>query len=304
MTVVKEWTFGKRHNQAVMWEVAQPKAVLQLVHGMVEHIKRYDEFARFLNQAGYVVVGHDHVGHGDTVASPEEYGVFPDDWQALVEDVHALKKEVSTRYPNIPYFIMGHSMGSYITRLYLAEYGEQLDGAIVMGTGQEPLLKTLLARGLVQGLTWLYGPLHRSQLVESLSTGAFNKQFAPNQTSVDWLTRDEQEREKYLQHPHHQFRPTLSMYRSLFTFAHYAAKETWIKRIPKELPLLIISGEKDPVGNAGKGVQRFYKQLKKQGHDLVTIILYPEARHELLNEYNKEEVMKDLLDWLDSVTLH
>ncbi|MGT2715470.1 alpha/beta fold hydrolase [Streptococcus respiraculi] len=301
MTKVTRWRFGLRQTSAILWAIDEPKAVVQIVHGMIEHIERYDAFARFLNQAGYAVVGHDHVGHGKTARKQEDYGVFPDDWHTLIEDVRNLQDEIKTYYLDVPLIIMGHSMGSYITRLYLAEYGKGVTAGILMGTGQEPLVKTRAGIALVTILTAIHGPLYRSSLVEAMSTGSFNKQFAPTKTSADWLTRDEEEVEKYLINPYHQFRPTLSMYKALFTFANYAAQTTWINRIPKELPLLVISGEADPVGACGKGVKRFYDQLLKAGVSQVSLTLYPEARHEILNEWNKEEVMQDIVSWLDGV---
>ena len=300
MTEKKTWNFGERANYAVMWQVVKPKAVLQIVHGMVEYIERYDEFARFANNAGYLVVGHDHVGHGETVKDPEDYGAFPKNWQDLITDVHTLQREVSKKYPDIPYIILGHSMGSFITRLYLAKYGRDVDAAIIMGTGQQPRVQTWTAIGLTKILRVLHGEKYRSKFLEQMSTGMFNRFFSPNRTKADWLSRDEAEVDKYLAHEHHQFIPTLNMYHSLFTFSNYAASPKWIKQIPHALPLLLISGATDPVGKAGKGVKRFYKLLQREGFSDVTLKLYPAARHEILNELNKAEVMRDLVAWMDA----
>lgn len=300
MTEKKTWNFGERTNYAVMWQIVKPKAVLQIVHGMVEHIERYDEFARFANNAGYLVVGHDHVGHGETVKDPEDYGAFPKNWQDLITDVHTLQREVSKKYPDIPYIILGHSMGSFITRLYLAKYGRDVDAAIIMGTGQQPRVQTWTAIGLTKILRVLHGEKYRSKFLEQMSTGMFNRFFSPNRTKADWLSRDEAEVDKYLAHEHHQFTPTLNMYHSLFTFSNYAASPKFIKQIPHNLPLLLISGATDPVGKAGKGVKRFYKLLQREGFSDVTLKLYPAARHEILNELNKAEVMRDLVAWMDA----
>ena len=168
MTEKKTWNFGESANYAVMWQIVKPKAVLQIVHGMVEHIERYDEFARFANNAGYLVVGHDHVGHGETVKDPEDYGAFPKNWQDLITDVHTLQREVSKKYPDIPYIILGHSMGSFITRLYLAKYGRDVDAAIIMGTGQQPRVQTWTAIGLTKILRVLHGEKYRSKFLEQL----------------------------------------------------------------------------------------------------------------------------------------
>lgn len=300
MTEKKTWNFGERANYAVMWQIVKPKAVLQIVHGMVEHIERYDEFARFANNAGYLVVGHDHVGHGETVKDPEDYGAFPKNWQDLITDVHTLQREVSKKYPDIPYIILGHSMGSFITRLYLAKYGRDVDAAIIMGTGQQPRVQTWTAIGLTKILRVLHGEKYRSKFLEQMSTGMFNRFFSPNRTKADWLSRDEAEVDKYLAHEHHQFIPTLNMYHSLFTFSNYAASPKWIKQIPHALPLLLISGATDPVGGASKGVKRLYKLLQREGFSDVTLKLYPAARHEILNELNKAEVMRNLVAWMDA----
>ncbi len=299
MTEKKTWNFGERANYAVMWQVVKPKAVLQIVHGIVEYIERYDEFARFANNAGYLVVGHDHVGHGETVKDPEDYGAFPKNWQDLITDVHTLQREVSKKYPDIPYIILGHSMGSFITRLYLAKYGRDVDAAIIMGTGQQPRVQTWTAIGLTKILRVPHGEKYRSKFLEQMSTGMFNRMFAPNKTSADWLSRDKTEVDKYLAHKHHQFTPTLNMYRALFTFSNLAASRKWIKKIPRSLPLLLISGAKDPVGDFGKGVTHFYKILRHEAFTDVTLKLYPDARHEILNELNKNEVMRDLVAWMD-----
>lgn len=300
MTEKKTWNFGERANYAVMWQIVKPKAVLQIVHGMIEHIERYDEFARFANNAGYLVVGHDHVGHGETVKDPKEYGAFPKNWQDLITDVHTLQREVSKKYPDIPYIILGHSMGSFITRLYLAKYGRDVDAAIIMGTGQQPRVQTWTAIGLTKILRVLHGEKYRSKFLEQMSTGMFNRSFSPNRTKADWLSRDEAEVDKYLVHEHHQFTPTLNMYRALFTFSNLAASRKWIKKIPRSLPLLLISGAKDPVGGFGKGVTHFYKILRHEAFTDVTLKLYPDARHEILNELNKNEVMRDLVAWMDN----
>lgn len=193
MTEVRMWNFGERNNHAVMWTIPHPKAVLQIVHGMIEHIERYDEFARFANQAGYLVVGHDHVGHGNTVVEPADYGHFSKDWQTLVADVHTLQVEVKQKYPNIPY--------------------------IIMGTGQQLRVQTWTEIGLTRILRAIHGEKYRSKFLEQMSTGMFNRSFSPNRTKADWLSRDEAEVDKYLAHEHHKFTPTLNMYHSLFTFS-------------------------------------------------------------------------------------
>ncbi|MCH3923249.1 alpha/beta fold hydrolase [Limosilactobacillus sp.] len=299
MTEKKSWYYGPRENYAVMWEVDHPVGIIQIVHGMIEYTERYDQFAHFANRAGYIVVGNDHVGHGKTVRQKDDYGKFPDEWESLVEDVRLLKRQVQERYPNLPYTMLGHSMGSYIVRLYLAKYGDdQLAGAILMGTGQQSQLLTGLGIAIAEIIKLFRGPDYRSKLLEQLSTGSFNRNFRPNRTRSDWINRDPREVDKYLADTYQQFRPTVNMYRGIFNLSHFANKKKSIQAMPHDLPLLIISGAQDPVGDFGKGVRKLTRLLRVAGCSKVTLKLFKGARHEILHEYNKEEVMQYIIDWI------
>lgn len=299
MTDKRTWFYGPRQCHAVMWEVKNPKGIIQIVHGMVEYVERYDDFARTANQAGFIVVGHDHVGHGQTAKTKSDFGKFPTEWEALIEDVHDLKKTVQNNYPDLPYFILGHSMGSYILRLYLAIYDQDnLSGAIIMGTGQQPEYLTSAGIALAEAIKLFKGKDYRSKILESLSTGAYNKRFKPNRTKSDWLNRNPEEVDKYIADPYHQFLPTVNMYRAIFIFAKLSTEKKWIDAMPHSLPLLIISGANDPVGDFGKGVKRFYRILKSDGFKNITMKLFGEARHEILNEINKQEVKAYILNWI------
>lgn len=299
MATKKSWYYGPRKIHAVMWEVERPIGIIQLVHGMVEYVERYEPFARFANQAGYIVVGNDHVGHGKSAKTAEDFGRFPDRWQCLIDDVHSLKEQVQEEYPDLPYFMLGHSMGSYVVRLYLAKYHEPLAGAIIMGTGQQSQMLTGSGIAVAKMIKSFRGANYRSKLLENMSTGSFNKSFKPNRTSSDWINRDPREVDKYLSDPYIKFRPTVNMYLGIFYMSHLATQEKWIQAMPHDLPILVVSGGQDPVGEFGKGVGKFNQLLQDNGFSKVTFKLFKDDRHEVLNEYNKDEVMQYLLDWIE-----
>ena len=277
------------------------KAVVQLVHGMEEHIGRYEEFANFLAKNGFLVVGHDHLGHGRTVKKEDERGFFTDEngWFYLAEDIHILQNKMKHEYFNIPYIIMGHSMGSLLTRTYVTLYKDNLDGIIITGTsGQKAGLLT--GKLLAKLLMIFKGKKYKSKMLANLVTGSFNSQFKPNKTPVDWTTSDEKVIEEHLKDtiPHCKF--SVSAYYELFRGSMYLNKKKNIEKTPN-VPILIFSGEKDPVGEKGKGVKRVYNMLKKTKKEDVTLKLYPNGRHEMLNEVNRKEVFEFVLNWIEGV---
>lgn len=287
---------------AVKWinkELKKYKGIIQLVHGMQEHIGRYDEFAKMLADCGYIVVGHDHLGHGNTVKSEEEWGYFDkkDGWNKLVEDIHILQNLVQKEYPDIPYVIMGHSMGSLLVRTYVTKYKDNISGIIISGTsGQKRGL--ILGQLLTKLIILFRGPKYKSTLLEYLVTGSFNKKFKPTRTKADWTTRDYEQVDKYEKDEKCGKNFTAIAYLDLLKGTYYLSKQKNIKNTPN-IPILIFSGDKDPVGENSKGVIRVYNMLKKAGKDKVRIRLFKDGRHEMLNEINKEEVYYFVLDWLD-----
>lgn len=298
----KSSTGKKIHAQKWFDETLKEyKAVVQLVHGMEEHIGRYEEFATFLAKHGFMVVGHDHLGHGKTAQSEEERGFFAekDGWFYLVEDIHILQNKIKQEYPNIPYIIMGHSMGSLLTRTYVTLYQDPLDGIIITGTSGQKA--GLLTGKLLSGCIMLSkGKKYKSKLLATLVTGSFNRQFKPNKTEIDWTTSDEKIIEEHSKDtiPHCKF--TVSAYYELFRGSMYLNKKKNIAKTPN-IPILIFSGEKDPVGENGKGVKRVYQMLKETGKKDVTLKLFPNGRHEMLNEINREEVFDFVLNWIKRI---
>lgn len=276
------------------------RAVLQLSHGMVEHIDRYRPLAEYLAARGILVTGHDHLGHGGSIRSEEDLGFFaqPDGNRAVLEDLYAVTRLTKGLYPDVPYFLLGHSMGSFYARQYLCEKGSELSGAIIMGTGYQPKALVQTAKALCRVLAVFFGWHHRSKLVANLSFMGYNKGLE-GRTGSDWLNRDAAEVDKYLADPKCGFTFTLNAYYSMFTGILRLYDPLLLAQVPKELPLLFLSGDADPVGEQGKGVQRAVQSLKDAGVQNIRCTLYPGARHELLLEQNRQEVFSDIAAWLE-----
>jgi len=271
----------------------EPTAVIQLVHGMAEHIDRYDATARAFAAAGYAVVGHNHLGHG-TAAKIKGYFAEKDGWQHLIDDVHILRQRTQMHNPGIPYILLGHSMGSFVVRCYMMQYAEGLGGVILSGTGFFPKPVAMLGLGVANLVCLCGGEKKPSKLINSIAFGGSNKVFKPARTAFDWLTRDEAMVDLYVADPYCGFIFTGSAYRDFFTGLN---RLTQVGRVPADLPVLMISGEKDPVGS-GDGVNKVARQLREAGVKQVDVKLYPDARHEMFNEINKEEAWQDVISWV------
>ena len=281
-------------------EDVKVRAVLQIVHGMVEYVDRYDDFARFLGAQGIVVVGDDHLGHGDSVASQEDWGYLGDNgFECIVNDVRKIQKQFKKRFPGVSYYILGHSMGSFLTRYFLIKYGREVDGAIIMGTGYHPVPVAVFGKILTQAVAAVKGWRYRSILVNKLAFGSYNKGFAPARTDFDWLSRDEASVDASVAEPRCQFIFTLNAYHEMFKGLEFIAKKSNLKKMPKQLPVLFVSGGEDPVGDSGQGVQKVYDMFVLAGMDNMDITFYEGARHEILNETNRHEVYDDLCNWLN-----
>ena len=286
----------------VCWDaVTSPKAVVQLSHGMAEHILRYEGFANFLNESGYIVYGHDHRGHGRSVNSEADLGYFSDSegWTKLVDDLHTMTQHIKNKHSDLPVFIFGHSMGSFALRHYLARYGQSIDGAIICGTGDNPAMLSKIALLLAKAECQFKGARHRSQLLTNLSFGSFNKQFKPNQTEFDWLNRDGAEVKKYIEDPLCGVVFTSGFYRDFLGGILELSSAESVGRIPKTKPYLIISGKADPLSEQGRAIERVSGAFKSAGIEQVTVKLYNEARHELALELNRDEIYTDVVNWLD-----
>ena len=289
---------GATLNVLLCLPEGRPRAVLQMTHGMVEYIGRYEQLACWLADRGVAAVGHDHLGHGGSVVSREEYGYFgrPDGNRLLLDDIHRVTRwaKALPELEGLPWFLLGHSMGSFYARQYLCEYGGELQGAILMGTGWQPRAAARAGRALCHLLAAFQGWRYRSTLVDSMAFGGYNRSFRPARTSKDWLNRDEKEVDRYLSEERCSFRFTLNGYDSLFTALERLCDKELLARAPKDLPVLFLSGDDDPVGDRGRGVQKAAQSLRDAGMRRVEVKLYPGARHELLVELNRQEVFADI----------
>lgn len=287
---------GAHQVHAALWlSDGRPRGVVQLVHGICEYAKRYDPFARFLAGQGFAVCGNDHLGHGQTAAGPEEYGYFTQ-WDHLVADVYSLRRQMGEKFPGVPYYILGHSMGSFVTRTYLIDHPGTLTGCIISGTGQENAATVALGKFL----TGLGDPHKVNKLFNKLSLGAYNNAFKPVRTSADWICRDEAVVDAYLADPLCTFPTTAGMNHAMMTGLQYIAKPKNLAKMDPATPIFFFAGDRDPVGAMGKGVQKVAGWFREAGCRDVTVKLYPEGRHEMLNETNKDEVFRDVLAWLEA----
>ena len=296
---------GVSKLHAIVWsdETKNPIGILQIIHGMAEYIDRYDDFARFMVGKGFVVVGDDHLGHGDSVGENGTYGYFckKDPATVLVRDEHRLKKLMEAKYPGVPYYILGHSMGSFIARNYLNRYGSGIQGMIVMGTGNQS--KALLgASKVLVGLTGFFcGEKHVAKFINKLAFGTFNRAIEDVKTNVDWLTKDEAIVDKYIADERCGFAFTVNGFRGLFELIYRLQKPKNLVTIPKKIPVFFVSGEEDPVGDYGEGVIGAKNDLVRAGLENVSMKLYPGDRHEILNETDKDIVYQDIYEWLESI---
>lgn len=278
------------------------KAVIQIAHGMAEHLERYEKFAGVLCENGFAVYINDHLGHGKSVKNDDELGYFgeKDGWKNFIDDCHQLMQIAKKENPGKPYIFFGHSMGSFVAREFTKCYAEKLSGAVFCGTaGPNPAAGAGIAVAKLIGK--MKGSHYRSKFIDNLAFGTYNKQFE-GRTSFDWLTRDNDEVDKYIADKYCGFLFTAYGYRDMFSLLSRVSSKKWAEEYSKNLPVLLISGSKDPVGANGKGVEQVFNMLKDAGKNNVTMHLYEDARHEILNESKCfDKVCKDVIDWADSV---
>ena len=309
MTNMTEFTFlstdGKTQLHGMRWEPdgGSVRAVLQICHGVAEHIARYDAFARYLNDLGIAVVGHDHLGHGLSLpegGTPVYFGEG-NTWNTVVDDIYVLHQRIRLWYPDVPLCIMGHSMGSFLTRTYLIRYPGTVKAAIIMGTGWQP--KAVIAGGMAvaKAVGAVVGENGTSDLVTNLAFGAYNKLFAPNRTSCDWLSADEGNVDAYMADPLCGADATVGLFRQMLSGIRFNQKLSNLRQMDPRIPVLLVAGEKDPVGDCGNGVRRTYQEFRRAGVQDCTLKLYPGLRHEILNEKaQQQQIFEDIGQWLTS----
>lgn len=277
------------------------RGVVQIMHGIAEYIERYDDFMVFLASNGLVAVGTDHLGHGKTIEKPEQKGFFADKdgWDYVIKDEEILRRAMAKEYPDTVQIVFGHSMGSFMARTHLIRYPGGFDAAIISGTGNQGA--ALVGGGLAVGniVTALKGAHHYSNFINNLAFGSYNKAYDPQRTDYDWLTRDNDVVDKYIADPLCGFIPTCSLFRDMMTGVKFITNVDNLTKMAKDIPVYFMSGDKDPVGDYGKGVTLAYENFKKAGMKDVTMKLYKDGRHEMLNELNRAEVYADVLNWIN-----
>lgn len=285
-----------------MWSpVSEPVGVVQIVHGVAEHIGRYNDFAEFLAEHGYVAVGDDHLGHGLTINEDSEKCWFDetDGWKKIVQDEKTLRDRIRERFPELPLILLGHSMGSFMARTYIGWYPDDFDACILSGTGHTPGAVCRAGRMLARREIRRHGSKFRSPLLQNMAFGRYLKGIEKPIGQNDWICRDEAVIRAYDADPLCGTPGTAELMNEMMLGLEEIGNNSHIMKMKKDLPVLFIAGEADPVGNWGKGVRTVFDRFKSIGMQDVTIKMYPGARHEVLNELNKEEVWNDVLNWLE-----
>ncbi len=280
------------------------KAVLQIVHGIAERVERYDEFAQFLNSLGYLVVAEDHMGHGGSIGEDGVQGYFNGGWFHAVDDTYRLLKDTMAQNPEVPYVLMGHSMGSFMARTILAKYPDSgITAAVISGTAWQPKAALPVLVGVLNAACKSGDERLPNEKLDKLIFGSYNSKIENPRTPKDWLTRDEKIVDAYVADPLCGFVASTALLRDMMTGIQYIEGKKNLAAMHKRLPVLFIAGEEDPVGSYGSGVRQAAKEFKKAGMINVAVKLYPGCRHEVLNELNKEDVYRDIANWMAPYTM-
>lgn len=284
----------------MLWEPqGQIRGIVQVVHGIADHISRYAPFAEFLAEQGFLVVGDDHMGHGQTWKEGEILGYFHGGWMAAVDDLYSLMKKIRSQYPRVPYILFGHSMGSFMARTFLYRHRDsELAACILCGTAWQPapILKAGLA--MCRSVCRLSGETKPSASLRAMAFGAYNKQVPDAKTPNDWVCSDPAVIDAYTADPMCGFAEAAGLDRDMLYGIQCNQKKDNLAAMPKELPVLFVAGSQDPVGNFGKGVRQSAEAFRKAGMRDVNVILYKNSRHEILNDIEKEQVFRDIYQWI------
>ncbi|MBE7017378.1 MAG: alpha/beta hydrolase [Ruminococcaceae bacterium] len=306
MPTLKEFTFPSSNGKTSIYvrsfiPQGAPRGIVQIAHGIAEHSARYDGFAAFLAEHGFVVYTNDHLGHGRSLNDESELGFFADNggWEMAVEDMRKLHDIAAEEFPGIPHFLFGHSMGSFLARTYIIYFRSGLDGVILSGTGQQAKALVLGGKLLSSIEIKKNGGKFKSEMLNNIAFGKYNDGFDTPRTISDWISRDEAEVDKYIEDPLCGYIPSASLFHDMMCGIDFITKTRNVQRMNKSLPVYFMSGDADPVGENGKGVLRAYKSFLAAGMKDVAVKLYHDGRHEMLNELNRDEVYRDILNWLE-----
>lgn len=282
----------------------KPKAVLMLSHGKAEYLERYEGFAKFLCDNGIALCGNDHIGHGKSVANEEMYGYFGEErgYINMVRDLHRMRKIVDKKFPNLPKILMGHSMGSFLARIYLAKYPEdKWNAAVIMGTSGGMSGSPIFSK-MIDVLEKINGSERRQDFGEKLFAKVYGIRVENKRTPNDWLSRDPENVDRFNADPLCQYPFTMAAFRDLMDAMLFCNSNPVIENTPKDVPIMFMSGEMDPIGEYGDGVQKAIDKYIKHGCNVSKVHIYKDARHELLFELNRDEVLNDILEFINETT--
>ena len=277
------------------------KAVLQIVHGIAEFVERYDAFAEYLNSRGILVVAEDHMGHGQSINGDGIQGYFHGGWFTAVADTYQLLQDTKAEFPELPYILFGHSMGSFMARTVLCQYPDSgISAAIICGSGWQPAFALPALVKVIDRICKKNGEEKPNEKLQGMVFGSYNKKVEHVRTPFDWLTRDNTIVDAYIAHPLCGFTASAGLLREMMKGIHYIEQPKNLAAMRKDIPVFFIAGKDDPVGSYGKGIEKCVAEFRKAGMSDVSIKLYPLCRHEILNEINKEEVFADVLKWIEA----
>ena len=275
------------------------KAVLQIVHGIAEFVERYDAFAEYLNAQGILVVAEDHMGHGQSINGEGIQGYFHGGWFTAAADTYQLLQDTQKEFPELPYILFGHSMGSFLARTILCQYPDSgISAAIICGTAWQPAFALPALIKVIDGICRKNGETLPNERLQGLVFGGYNKKVEHPRTPYDWLTRDAKIVDAYVAHPLCGFTASAGLLREMMRGIHYIEQPINLDTMKKDLPVFFIAGGDDPVGSYGKGIHRCVEEFKKAGMTDVSCRIYPLCRHEILNEINREEIFQDVYRWI------
>ena len=292
---------GAGQIHACRWSPeGEPKAIVQIIHGIAEFAQRYDGFAEYLNSLGYLVVAEDHMGHGLSINRGGVQGYFHGGWFRAVADSYELLTCTRREFPELPYVLFGHSMGAFMARTILCKYPDSgISAAVICGTGWQPRQMLPAAIRICELVCKRVGEQNPSEMLQNLIFGSYNKKVEHPRTAYDWLSRDAKIVDAYIAHPLCGFTASSGLLRDMLKGISYIEDPASLSQMCKTLPVLFIAGGDDPVGSYGKGVIRTEEEFRKVGMQDVSRKIYPLGRHEILNEINRQEVWQDISDWID-----
>ena len=278
----------------------EPRAVVQIVHGIAEFVERYDTFAEYLNSLGFVVVAEDHMGHGQSINGEGIQGYFHGGWFSAVADTYKLLSDTRAEYPDIPYILFGHSMGSFMARTILCDHPDSgIAAAIICGTGWQPTFALPALTKVIDGICRKNGEEKPNETLQGMIFGSYNGKVEHPRTAYDWLSRDKKIVDAYIAHPLCGFTASAGLLREMMKGIYHIQKKENLVKMKKDLPVFFIAGGDDPVGSYGKGVHKCAEAFRKAGMTDVSVRVYPLCRHEILNEINKEEIFADVREWIE-----